>query len=89
MKRMQIVGYQHQEMVQDGLPPLPAMPPRSGQMRRAFIGKTINVDVWDAQAFCDFAKLYGRTCAAALDTEIAVLKAERDALKTQLDELRQ
>jgi hypothetical protein len=89
MKRMQIVGYQHQEMVKDGLPPLPVMPPHSGLMRRKVVGRFMTTDGWDAQALCDFAKLYGRTCATALDTEIAVLKAERDALKAQLDELQQ
>lgn len=91
MKRMFIERYMvpPEKAPADGLPPMPALPPRDGFIRTQFIGKQINVDGWSSESLVAFAKQYGRTCAAALDVEIDVLKVERDALKARLDELQQ
>ena len=91
MQRMTIVGHhlQAEKPPADGLPALQAMPPRDGTIGTRFIGKPIRVDAWCIEAVQGYAKQYGRTCAAALDLEIHVLRTERDALKARLDELQQ
>lgn len=89
MKRMVIERYvpPAPPAIADGLPPMIALPAADGRMQITFIGKRSFVDAWSSESLIRFARQFGRTCAAALDVEIAVLKAERDALKTRLDEI--
>lgn len=86
-RRMTIRGYLPTEKPRsDGLPPLPALPPRDGRISKDFIGKRISVSAWCEDTVTSFAKLYGRTVAATLDLEIAALTSERDVLKSRLEE---
>jgi hypothetical protein len=72
----------------DGLPPMLALPPRDGVMSAKFVGRPIQVDAWSSEALVKFAKLYARTCCVALDIELDLVKAERDALAAELARLR-
>lgn len=89
MKRMVIERYMPaaEPARDDGLPPMLALPARDGRMPIKFIGRSSHIDGWGSETVISFARTYGRTCAAALDIEIAVLKVERDALKARLQEL--
>lgn len=89
-KRMVIERYvpAAEPVPSDGLPPMPALPPRDGVMAARFIGKPIQVDAWNSESLVRLAKTYGRACLVSQDMEIHVLKTERDALRAELDELR-
>jgi hypothetical protein len=90
MKRMVIERYVPPAPPEtDGLPPLPSLPPRDGTIPTKLIGKRIYVDAWARDSINSFAKGYARTCCAALDVEIDVLKTERDGLKAELERLRE
>ena len=86
--RMQIRGFLHEELADDGLPPMPQLPPGDWQMPKRVVGLRMGTDAYSAASVCSIARNYARTCLVAQDMEIHVLTAERDALKTQLDELR-
>lgn len=72
----------------DGLEPMLQLPTPDGQVSYMFLGRRSHMDGYIPASLIAFAKKYARTCCAALDIEIDVLKTERDALKTALDELR-
>ena len=92
MKRMTIQGWRapdpHAEPASDGLPAMQPLPAPDGKMQSTFIGKRTFINAWHSESVVAIAKTYARTCCAALDIEIDVLKTERDGLKAQLDELR-
>lgn len=90
MKRMTIQRYVAPAPTEsaDGLAPMLPLPAADGRMQILFIGKRSFVDAWSSETLIKFSRAYARTCCAALDIEIDVLKTERDALKAQLDELR-
>ena len=89
MKRMVIERYvpAAEPARNDGLPPMPALPARDGRMPIKFIGRSSHIDAWGSETVITFARQYARTCAAALDVEIGVLKVERDTLRSRLLEV--
>ena len=89
MKRMVIERYvpAAAPAINDGLPPMPPLPERDGRMPIKFIGRASHIDAWGSETVIQFARQYGRACAASLDIEIDVLKVERDALRTRLLEV--
>lgn len=87
MKRSQIVGYVHESLAVDGLPPMPPLPPADWQRPKRVARLVVDVDAYSGETLCNYARRYARTCLVAQDMEIDVLKAERDALKQRLDEL--
>lgn len=89
MKRMVIERYvPPAHRVDDGLPPLPELPPPDGTILGTFVGRRHKWNAWASETVQTFARAYARTCCAALDLEIDALKVERDDLKAELDELR-
>lgn len=88
MNRMRVLGYVHALMADDGLPAMPPVPPGDWLLPKRVAGFRTEVPAYNGETLCSYARGYARTCCAALDIEIDVLRAERDSLKTRLDDLR-
>lgn len=88
MKRSQVLGHIYEPMADDGLPAMPRLPRADWQRPKRVVGLVVDVDAFSGETLCNYARGYARTCLVAQDMEIHVLKVERDALKAQLDELR-
>lgn len=88
MSRMEIRGFVHPPLADDGLPAMPPMPHADWQLPKRVAGFRTEVPAFNGETLCTYARGYARTCCAALDVEIDVLRAERDSLKTRLDDLR-
>lgn len=90
MSRMTIHGIAPQaERVNDGLPPMLPLPDADGRIYIEFVRKRVPANAFLEATVIAFARRYGATCAAAVDMELAVVKAERDALQGRLNELQQ
>jgi len=87
-QRMQVRGFLHEELADDGLPPLPQLPPGDWQLPKKVVGLRMHVNAYSGATVCGLMRTYARTCLVAQDMEIHVLTTERDALKAELDELR-
>lgn len=85
--RMQIRALPHEPLADDGLPPMPPLPRADWQRPKRVVRLTIDVDAFSGESMCLYARSYARTCLVAQDMEMHVVKAERDALKSRLDEI--